>query len=57
MNPHAKYNADTHTFTINVGDSVKLDAKTTGYIKNVSWATNAWDRSRIYKWITYTNQC
>ena len=23
----------THTFTINVGDSVRLDAKTTGYIK------------------------
>ncbi|MDM5331605.1 hypothetical protein [Neobacillus sp. CF12] len=45
MNPHAKYNADTHTFTINVGDSVKLDAKTTGYIKNVSWATNAWDQA------------
>ncbi|WHX98523.1 hypothetical protein [Neobacillus sp. DY30] len=45
MNPHAKYNADTHTFTINVGDSVKLDAKTTGYIKNVSWSTNAWDQA------------
>ena len=45
MNPHAKYNADTHTFTINVGDSVKLDAKTTGYIKNVSWATNSWDQA------------
>lgn len=45
MNPHAKYNEETHTFTINVGDSVKLDAKTTGYIKNVSWATNAWDQA------------
>lgn len=45
MNPHAKYNADTHTFTINVGDSVKLDAKTTGYVRNVSWATNAWDQA------------
>ncbi|WP_088013148.1 hypothetical protein [Gottfriedia acidiceleris] len=45
MNPHAKYNEDTHTFTIYVGDSVKLDAKTTGYIKNVSWATNAWDQA------------
>lgn len=45
MNPKAKYNADTHTFTINVGDSVKLDAKTTGYIRNVSWSTNAWDQA------------
>lgn len=42
-NPTAKYNEETHTFTINVGDSVKLDAKTTGYIKNVAWLTNAWD--------------
>lgn len=45
MNPHAKYNEDTHTFTINVGDSVKLDAKTSGYVRNVSWATNAWDQA------------
>jgi uncharacterized repeat protein (TIGR02543 family) len=45
MNPHAKYNADSHTFTINVGDSVKLDAKTTGYVRNVSWATNSWDQA------------
>ncbi len=43
MNPNAKYNEDTHTFTINVGDSVKLDAKTTGYTNNVSWLTNSWD--------------
>ncbi|PEL05849.1 InlB B-repeat-containing protein [Bacillus sp. AFS017336] len=43
MNPNAKYNEDTHTFTINVGDSVKLDAKATGYTKNVAWLTNAWD--------------
>ncbi|MET3196886.1 InlB B-repeat-containing protein [Gottfriedia sp. OAE603] len=45
MNPHAKYNADTHTFTINVGDSVKLDAKTKGYVRNVSWSTNSWDQA------------
>jgi uncharacterized repeat protein (TIGR02543 family) len=45
MNPNAKYNADSHTFTINVGDSVKLDAKTTGYVRNVSWATNSWDQA------------
>ncbi|WP_088042587.1 InlB B-repeat-containing protein [Bacillus sp. EAC] len=45
MNPNAKYNADSHTFTINVGDSVKLDAKTTGYVRNVSWSTNAWDQA------------
>ena len=45
MNPHAKYNADTHTLTINVGDSVRLDAKTKGYVRNVSWATNSWDQA------------
>ncbi|MEH7081080.1 InlB B-repeat-containing protein, partial [Bacillus velezensis] len=34
-----------HTFTINVGDSVRLDAKTKGYVRNVSWATNSWDQA------------
>jgi len=45
MNPDANYNAATHTFTINVGDSVKLDAKTTGYVRNVSWSTDSWDQA------------
>lgn len=45
MNPNGNYDETTHTFTINVGESVRLDAKTTGYIKSVSWLTDAWDQA------------
>ncbi|MEH7156500.1 InlB B-repeat-containing protein [Neobacillus drentensis] len=45
LNPNAKYDADSHTFTIDVGDSVKLDAIAKGYIKNVSWLTDAWTQT------------
>ncbi|WP_164545775.1 S-layer homology domain-containing protein [Paenibacillus albus] len=45
INPGSNYNASTHTFTINVGDSVKLDAKTTGFVKNVGWITDAWNQT------------
>ncbi|MBP3962550.1 S-layer homology domain-containing protein [Paenibacillus lignilyticus] len=45
MNPNGNYDAATHTFTINVGDSVRLDAKTTGYIRSVSWLTDAWHQA------------